>query len=378
MVDLADVCRRFAPAHLARHGAAMLPSHRRAIADIVACRSAVLGGHLWRCQACRAEVYACHSCGNRSCPRCHRKQTGRWLAARTAELLDAPYFHITVTVPAELRPVLRANQRDGYALLMKAAAAAIIELPRDPRYVGAQIGVMTVLHTWTQQLHYHPHVRCLVTGGGVSDDGRFWHPARKGFLVPVKALAKLVRGKLRPRSFGRTLAKKRPDPQLPARAWRTPWVVHATAWGAGQQAVLGYLARYLFRVAITNNRILAVDDEAVTIRYKKRKAHRLRTCRIAGDAFIRRFLAHGLPKGLHKVRYFGLWHPSQRARARQARLLLAAERSAGSAPIPQPASEPQAETPAIGSETGHRRCPCCRQGRLVHFRRLEPCNPRGP
>jgi hypothetical protein len=137
----------------------MLPSHRRAIADIIACRSEALGGHLWRCEACRAEVYAYHSCGNRSCPRCHGKQTERWLAARTAELLDAPYFHITMTVPAELRAVLRANQRDGYALLMKAAAGAIIELARDPRHVGAQVGVLAVLHTWTQQLHYHPHVR---------------------------------------------------------------------------------------------------------------------------------------------------------------------------------------------------------------------------
>jgi hypothetical protein len=222
-------------------------------------------------------------------------------------------------------------------------------------------------------LHYHPHVHCLVTGGGVSDDGRFWYLARKGFLVPVKALAKLVRGKLR-----EALTRQRPDLQLPAHAWRTPWVVHATAWGTGQQAVLDYLARYLFRVAITNNRIVAVDDESVTIRYKKRKANRLRTCRIEGDDFIRRFLSHVLPKGLHKVRYFGLWHPSKRARAQQARLLLAAERRAEPAPLPQPASEPQAETPAIGSETGHRRCPCCKQGRLVHLRRIEPCNPRGP
>lgn len=170
MVDLADVCRRFAHDHVARHGARMLPSHRRAIADIIACRSQALGGHLWRCEACRAEVYAYHSCGNRSCPRCHRKQTERWLAARTAELLDAPYFHITITVPAELRAVLRANQRDGYALLMKAAAEAIIELARDRRHVGAQVGVLAVLHTWTQQLHYHPHVHCLVTGGGISDE----------------------------------------------------------------------------------------------------------------------------------------------------------------------------------------------------------------
>jgi hypothetical protein len=139
MAGLADVCRRFAHEHVARHGARMLPSQRRALEDIAACRTAALGGHLLRCEARSAEVYAYHSCRNRSCPRCHRKQTERWLAARTAELLDAPYFHITITVPAELRPVLLAGQRDGYALLMKAAAEAIVELARDPRFVGATV-----------------------------------------------------------------------------------------------------------------------------------------------------------------------------------------------------------------------------------------------
>lgn len=367
MVDLADVCRRFAHDHVARHGARMLPSHRRAIADIIACRSAALGGHLWRCEACRAEVYAYHSCGNRSCPRCHRKQTARWLAARTAELLDAPYFHITVTVPAELRAVLRANQRDGYALLMKAAAGAIIELARDPRHVGAQVGLLAVLHTWTQQLHYHPHVHCLVTGGGISDDGRFWRPARKGFLVPVKALARLVRGKLRD-----ALARQRPDLNVPPLAWRQPWVVHAAAWGTGPQAVLDYLARYLFRVAITNHRIVALDAEAVTIRYKKRKSNRLRTCRIEGGEFMRRFLTHVLPKGLHKVRYFGLWHPSRRALVQQARLLLAREQR------PEPAPDPQAGPPAAEVEPGRPLCPHCRQGRLVHLHRLGSGHPLGP
>lgn len=372
MVGLADVCRRFAHEHVAKHGPRMLPSQRRALEDIAACRTAALGGHLWRCEACSAEVYAYHSCRNRSCPRCHRKQTERWLAAREAEMLDAPYFHITITVPAELRPVLLANQRDGYALLMQVAAEAIIELARDPRFVGATVGVLAVLHTWTQQLLYHPHVHCLVTDGGVSDDGRFWHPARKGFLVPVKALAKLVRGKLRD-----VLARRRPDLQVPATAWRTPWVVHATAWGSGRQAVLDYLARYVFRVAITNNRLVALDDQTVTIRYKKRKSNRPRTCRIEGGEFLRRFLTHVLPKGLHKVRYFGLWHPSKRALADKARLLLALARRRPT-PEPEPSPDPQAAPRAGELEPARPLCPCCRQGRLLHLRRLGPCHPLGP
>jgi hypothetical protein len=259
VIEVADVFRRFADDYLSAYGASMLPSHRRAIADIQACRTAALGGHLWRCEQCSAEVFSYHSCKNRSCPKCHTDQTERWIEARKAEMLPTTYFHVTVTVPEELREVLRANQRDGYALLMKAAAEAIIEFARDPRHVGGTVGVLAVLHTWTQQLLYHPHVHCLVTGGGISDDGRMWHPARKAFLVPLRALAKLLRGKLRA-----ALQRRRPDLVLPEAAWRKPWVVHCTVWGEGEQAVLDYLARYVFRVAITNARIVGLDDQAAT------------------------------------------------------------------------------------------------------------------
>lgn len=283
MIETAAVFRRFAADYLSAHGASMLPSHQRAIADILACRTEALGGHLWRCEQCRAEVFAYHSCKNRSCPKCHTDQTERWLAARKAEMLPCPYFHVTITVPEELRAVLRANQRDGYALLMKAAAEAIIELARDPRFVGGTVGVLAVLQTWTQQLLYHPHVHCLVTGGGVSDDGQHWHPARNTFLIPAKALAKRVRGKLRA-----AFRKSRPDLVFPAAAWSKPWVVHCTAWGEGEQAVLTYLARYVFRIAISNSRIIGLDDHGVSIRHKIRKSNRWRTCRITGEEFIRR------------------------------------------------------------------------------------------
>src|SRR6202161_284318 len=197
MIEVADVFRRFATDYLSAHGASMLPSHRRAIEDILNCRTAALGGQVWRCEQFDTEMFSWHSCANRSCPKCHTAHTREWLERRRAEMLPVPYFHVTVTVPAELREVLRAHQRDGYAVLMQASAAAIIELARDPRYVGGTVGVLAVLHTWTQQLLFHPHVHCLVTGGGISDDGDHWYPSRNAFLVPQKALAKLFRGKLR-------------------------------------------------------------------------------------------------------------------------------------------------------------------------------------
>jgi Transposase zinc-binding domain len=161
MIEVADVFRRFAADYLSAHGALMLPSHRRAIEDILDCRTAALGGQVWHCEACNTEVFSYHSCGNRSCPKCHTAQTQEWLERRQAELLPVPYFHITITVPAELRAVLRANQRDGYGVLMQACAAAIIELARDPRYVGGTVAVLAVLHTWTQQLGLHPHSEYL-------------------------------------------------------------------------------------------------------------------------------------------------------------------------------------------------------------------------
>jgi putative transposase/transposase-like zinc-binding protein len=375
VIEIADVFRRFADGYLSAHGATILPSHRRAIADILACRTEALGGHLWRCDQCSAEIYSYHSCKNRSCPKCHTDQTERWLAARKAEVLPCSYFHVTITVPEQLREVLRANQKDGYALLMKASAEAIIELARDPRYVGGTVGILAVLHTWTQQLLYHPHVHCLVTGGGISADGRYWLASRNGYLVPEAALAELVCGKLKA-----ALTRRRPDLVLPAATWSKRWVVDCTAWGEGDEAVLQYLARYVFRVAITNNRIVGLDTTGVTLRHKHRASNRWRTMRLTGDEFMRRFLQHVLPKGLHKVRYYGLWHSTQRENAARARLLLqqCPARTDLEARSPQ-ASANGADHPHDPTPGDARRvCPCCKVGHLTHVSRLYPKQASGP
>jgi len=372
MIEVAEVFRRFAADYLSAHGASMLPSHRRAIEDILACRTAALGGQVWHCEVCNAEVFSFHSCGNRSCPKCHTAQTREWLERRQAELLPVPYFHITVTVPAELRTVLRANQRDGYGVLMQACAAAIIELARDPRYVGGTVAVLAVLHTWTQQLTLHPHVHCLVSGGGISEDASTWHPARRKFLVPIKALTKLVRGK-----FRGLLLRKCPDLAIPGTVWRTPWVLHVTARGTGEQAVLDYLARYVFSVALTNARIVSLDDQTVTIQYRERKTGRRRTCRLSGDEFMRRFLQHVLPRGFHKVRYSGLWHPAQRHNAARVRQMLQLQAPLEPGPPPElvlPSPEPSGAEPMPSIEP--RLCPHCHRGRLVFIRTLSPHSPR--
>jgi uncharacterized Zn finger protein (UPF0148 family) len=374
MIEVADVFRRFAADYLSAHGASVLPSHRRAIENILDCRTAALGGQMWRCDACGTEVFSFHSCGNRSCPKCHTAQTQEWLEHRRAEMLPVPYFHITVTVPAELRAVLRANQRDGYAALMQASAAAIIELARDPRYVGGTVAVLAVLHTWTQQLTWHPHVHCLVSGGGISEDASTWHPARQNFLLPIKALAKLVRGK-----FRALLQRRCPDLVVPDVAWQVPWILHVTAWGNGEQAVLDYLARYVFRIALTNARIVGLDDETVTIQHKDRKTGHARTCRLSGEEFMRRFLQHVLPRGFHKVRYFGLWHPAQRHNAARVRQMLQLRAQLKLEPAQDPSvppPEPIDAEPVPPIEPMI--CPHCQQGRLIFIRRLSPQQAMGP
>jgi hypothetical protein len=279
------------------------------------------------------------------------------------------YFHVTVRVPEELRAALRRHQIDGYGALMKAAAEAIIVLARDPRSVGGTVGVLAVLDTWTQRLVFHPHVHCLVTGGGLSGDGATWLPAGNTFLFPKTALATLARARFRD-----AFASLCPDADLPPHVWQIPWVVHIMPWGEGQQAALDYLARYAFRIAITNNRILAVDDATVTYRYKDRAADRQRNETVAGHEFIRRFLQHVLPAGFHKLRYYGLWHASRRQPLRNLKylLLLAQPASQPAEPTrPEPDADPQA-SPAL------RRCPHCKTGHLTPLRRMSPARAQGP
>lgn len=322
-LELADVVRRFAPQYTSQYGPVMMPSQKRALADIAACCTRELGGRLYRCDDCSETFWRFHCCRNRSCPKCHGKQTQDWLQKRQAELLPCDYFHAVATVPSELHDVFRREQKSLYGLLMKVSAEAVKELCAKKRHLGAMPGILSVLHTWNGELRFHPHVHMLITGGGITKDGEHFEPARGKFLVPVAVLSRKIAAKFRD-----ALSKEKPSlfAEIPATVWRREWVSFCKHYGHGNDAVLNYLSRYVFRTAITNARILGMDDTHVTFRYKDRNTDSWHTTRLPGVEFLRRFLQHVLPRGFHKVRYCGLWHHSKRDLSNRAWLLLVLEK----------------------------------------------------
>jgi Putative transposase/Transposase zinc-binding domain len=318
-VELADVIRQFAPQYLAGHGHRMMPSQKKALSDIAACCTRELGGRLYHCDDCHETFWHYHCCRNRACPKCHASQTQEWLIERQAELLPCDYFHAVVTVPKESRTAFRRNQKLLCGLLMRVSAAAVMELCAEKRLLGALPGILTVLHTWNGRLAYHPHVHLLITGGGITADGEHWEPARGEFLVPVDLLSRKVAAQ-----FCAALKAEAPAvfETIATSVWQRKWVSYCKHYGRGNDAVLSYLSRYVFRTAITNARVLGRDETHATFRWKDRKAGAWCTERLPGVEFLRRFLQHVLPRGFHKVRYYGLWHPSKREQADRAWLLL--------------------------------------------------------
>lgn len=368
MIEVADIFRQFGDSYLAKYGDSMLPSHKRVIQDIIECRTEAMGGHLYQCDTCHQPTYSYHSCKNRNCPKCHTAQTQKWLEQRTEEMLPVPYFHITITIPESLRTMFRSNQKDLYNIFMKASAEAILELARDPQHIGGLVGILMVLHTWSQQLWYHPHLHCLVPGGGVTANGD-WQPAKNDFIFPMKVLSKLVRGKVLS-----TIKKERPDINLPESAWQQNWVTQCTPWGEGEKAVLDYLARYVFRIAISNARIVTMDENTVTFKYKNRKQKRWKTCQVSGEEFMRRFLQHVLPQGFHKVRYYGLWNPTKRHLIQKIQLLFILDPSSVQNPlVDQSALEVTNNKIEAGAA-----CPCCKTGKLLLMWRIPKPQSRSP
>jgi Putative transposase/Transposase zinc-binding domain len=322
--EVADVIRDYGEAFLSRHGGRLSGSQTQALRDLARCRTAALGGHVERCLDCGRERIAYNSCRNRHCPKCQAQTRARWLEREADNLLPVEYFHVVFTLPEELAELALANRVALYDLLFQSAAATLREVAANPKWLGVQVGVLMVLHTWGQNLHHHPHVHAVVTGGGLSCDARGeveesprWLSCRKGFFLPVRVLSRVFRGKYldgvrKLAAAGRlTLPDRLADPNALSR-WLTPlyrkdWVVYAKRPFGGPQQVLKYLARYTHRVAISNSRLVDVADGRVTFRYKDyADAHRSKTMTLTTDEFLRRFVQHVLPKGFVKVRHYGL------------------------------------------------------------------------
>jgi hypothetical protein len=373
VVEVADVFRRYGTEYLQKFGERMPPSHRRAFKDILRCRTDAMGGHVFECNNCGRLQYSYHSCRNRSCPKCHKSDTQTWLQARQKELLPVPYYHVIFTLPHELNGFMRPYQQDlygllikFYGLLIKSAADSILKLACDPHYVGGQVGVMAVLHTWGSNLSYHPHIHCLVTGGGLSSDGQIWMPARDNYLVPVNALSKLFRG-----IFLDRIRRQFEDIHLPKSIWQKDWVVHCKPAVHGTRTVLNYLARYIHRVAINNSRIISIDNGNVTFRYKDSSGAYIKTMTVSAEEFIRRFLQHVLPAGVHKVRYYGLWSPSKRKK------LLEIQQSLTQSGNNQPERFEEDIDEEVSAPLESRQCPHCQKGMLVWIGHL-PRQGRAP
>jgi hypothetical protein len=374
-LDVADVIRSCSDEFLERYGAGLTPEQKRALHDLTACRTAALGGHVLGCPECGHQVISYNSCGNRHCPKCYGTAAARWTEAQAADLLEVPYFHVVFTLPRALDPIALANPREIYGLLMRAAAETLIELAADPKHLGAEIGVLAVLHTWGQDLELHPHVHCVVPGGGLSPDGTRWVGSRPDFFLPVRALSRVFRGKflagLRAAfAAGRLRLAREPGPSASreelerrvSESVRTDWVVYAKEPFGGPEVVLKYLARYTHRAAISNHRLLELEDGEVRFRWKD-YAHgsRWRTMTLGAVEFVRRFLMHVLPAGFVRIRHYGLLAN----RHRREKLALCRELLGGAVASEGGDVEPMTRPEGPSPVTPTRACPVCGAGPLV-------------
>jgi hypothetical protein len=394
-LEVADIFRRHGGAYCGTHDGHLGRVERRVMSAIALCRTAALGGHVERCEDCGETRVAYNSCRNRHCPKCQGQARAEWLAARQIELLPAPYFHVVFTLPAPVAAIAFQNKAAVYAILFKAAAETLRVIAADPKHLGAEIGFVAVLHTWGQTLHHHPHVHCVVPGGGLApacpgppSERTRWVACRPGFFLPVRVLSRLFRrlfleelqaafeaghlqfvsdlaGLAEPDAFARTLAECR----------KLEWVVYAKPPFGGPEQVLAYLGRYTHRVAISNSRLVSLTDGRVSFRWKDYRHHgKPKIITLDADEFIRRFLLHALPDGFHRIRHYGFLANGHRAtKLALCRALLAVS----------PPAEPLAAVPDRRDQarqaTGNafHLCPCCGGAmiRLAMLPRPVPCRP---
>ena len=385
-LEVADIFRAHGAAWRRANAGHLSLGQLKVMSAIESCRTAALGGHVARCEDCAYEHIAYNSCRNRHCPKCQGAAAKDWLAARQAELLPVEYYHVVFTLPAPIADIAYQNKAAVYGILFKAAAETLIAIAADPKHLGARIGLTAVLHTWGSALTHHPHIHFVVPGGGISLDGERWISCRPGFFLPVRVLSRLFRrlfleqlvaaheaGRLH--FFGdlRHLANAGDFARYLAPLRKIEWVVYAKRPFAGPEAVLAYLSRYTHRVAISNSRLITLDDKKVTFKWKDYRARgreRYKSMALPIAEFIRRFLIHVLPQGFHRIRHYGLFANGGRTRSiAQARELLG---------MPAPEAEDthtaeDTEPPALAQP-----CPHC-GGRMIvveTFERGHP--PRAP
>jgi len=378
--EVADVFRRYGETYRNNHGASMSTAQRRVMTAIEVCRTAALGGHLERCDQCGQERNCYNSCRDRHCPKCQSLARAQWIEDRQAELLEVGYFHVVFTVPQEIADIAYQNKERLLGILFRITAETLRTIAADPQHLGAEIGFFAVLHSWGQSLQFHPHLHCVVPGGGLSPDGERWISSRRpDFFLPVRVLSSLFQrlflealetafdaGQLQffhaleplrePMAFARYLAK----------AEAHDWVVYAKRPFAGPQQVLDYVGRYTHRVAISNNRLLDIDGEQVQFKWKDyRHGDQIKTMTLSADEFIRRFLLHVMPNGFHRIRYYGfLGNRYRHQKLAQCRRLLGMQMAEPPADPPKPKKDYHERYQEL---TGRslRQCPHCRQGQMV-------------
>jgi hypothetical protein len=385
-LEVADIIRAHGAHYRKAH---RLPLHQhKVLNDIERCRTAALGGHVDACDSCGHERISYNSCRNRHCPKCGALAKERWLLAREKDLLPVPYFHIVFTLPDMLNHLVLTNAREIYPMLFRAVAETLITLAKDPKHLGAQIGLIAVLHTWGQNLMDHPHVHCIVPGGGLSVDGKKWVASREHFFIPVKVLSRMFRGKMisfvkqayragKLKCVGNSAAleNKNDFQQFLDVLYAKEWIVYAKEPFGGPEQVLTYLGRYTHRVAISNNRLVSMTDGRVTFQWRDyRDAHSTKLTTVDACEFIRRFLLHVLPERMCKIRYYGLLSNRNRTKMlAQCRNLLGVLQKGVSA-------SPKQWQELVQELTGVdvRICPKCHTGRMVLQRTLEPVRNHAP
>jgi Putative transposase/Transposase zinc-binding domain len=381
-LEVAEVIRSCYDAFLQHYGKGLTPEQRRALDDVAKCRTAALGGHVLECPQCGHQQIAYNSCGNRHCPKCQATASARWLETQAADLLEVPYFHVVFTLPSDLGPIALHNPRQVYGLLMRAAAETLLELAADPKHLGANIGVLEVLHTWGQNLALHPHVHCIVTGGGLSLDETRWIRGSDRFFLPVGILSRVFRGKFlaglhaafrqgRLRFPGKLapLADSAQFDRLLSQTVQTEWVVHAKRPTKGPATVLKYLARYTHKTAISDRRLVSLEDGQVTFRWKDyARGGRRRIMTLDAIEFVRRFLMHVLPSGFVRIRHYGLLANCHR----REKLALCRELLGATSMTQSDSSDlvtpPALELPVTPTQV----CPVCGAGRLIVIAQIPP------